>query len=52
MTKRNYSYGTDIFDTTMALDNPLTLNRKGKRKRRSYIKRGFIAKNQDFYKKI
>ena len=40
--KRNYGYGTDIYDMTMVLDNPKTLNKKGKKKRKSYIRRGLL----------
>jgi hypothetical protein len=40
--KQKSSYGTDIFDMTMALDNPLLLNKKGLKKRRNWIRRKLL----------
>lgn len=40
--KKRNSYGTDIFDMPMVLDNPKTLNKKGKKKARSWKRRRLI----------
>ena len=40
--RRKYGYGTDFMDMTMVLDNPETLNKKGKKKRRNWIRRGLL----------
>jgi hypothetical protein len=42
--RRKYkpSYGTDIHDMTMVLDDPYNLNKKGLKKRRSWVRRGLI----------
>jgi len=40
--KRQSSYGTDVFDMPMALDNPSTLNKKGLKKRRNWKRRGLL----------
>lgn len=40
--KKQYGYGTDIFDMTMALDNPDILSKRGKKKRLQWKRRGLI----------
>jgi hypothetical protein len=42
MTKRNHSYGTDIFDMAMVLDEPKNLNKKGMKKRKQWQRRGLM----------
>ena len=44
MVKRRSSYGTDVFDMSMVLDNPRSLNKKGLKKRKSWVRRGLIKK--------
>ena len=39
---RRNSYGTDIFDMSMVLDNPKQLNKKGLKKRKSWKKRRLL----------
>lgn len=40
--KKKYSYGSDVYDLSMTLDEPKLLNQKGLKKRRSWIRRGLI----------
>ena len=40
--KTTNGYGTDIFDMSMILDNPKTLNKKGLKKRSSWKRRRLI----------
>lgn len=42
MGKDRSSYGTDIFDMSMVLDEPAHLNIKGKKKRLQWERRGLI----------
>ena len=42
MKKQKPSYGTDIFDMTMVLDEPKHLNEKGLKKRRSWQRRKLL----------
>lgn len=42
MRKKKSSYGTDIYDISMVLDEPRMLNRRGLRKRRGWVRRGLI----------
>lgn len=40
--KKKLSYGTDVFDMSIVLDEVENLNKKGKKKRRSWERRGLI----------
>lgn len=42
MVRKGYSYGTDLFDMSMVLDDPKLLNKKGKKKRKQWVRRGLI----------
>jgi|ETNmetMinimDraft_2_1059921.scaffolds.fasta_scaffold347657_1 hypothetical protein len=40
--KKKISYGSDVFDMSMVLDEPSLLNKKGKKKRTQWKRRGLI----------
>ena len=40
--KKSRSYSTDVFDMPMVLDNPYLLNKKGKKKRRRWERKGWL----------
>ena len=43
--KRKYSYGTDLFDLSMILDEPKLLNKKGLKKRMNWKRRKLLQWN-------
>jgi len=40
--KKSNSYGTDIYDMSMVLDEPKNLNKKGKKKRMQWKRRKLL----------